>query len=116
MGVGAEAMEEFHAPTHNRKCIPVKRLSNYAGNMNRKTATAICSAMAKLLKQERIRQNLSMNAVAIRAGLAYQMISYVEREARIPRLDTLLRIGSALGVDTGELITRAEKIGGDKKK
>jgi transcriptional regulator with XRE-family HTH domain len=77
--------------------------------MNRKTATAICSEVAKLLKQERLRQNLSMNAVAIRAGLAYQMISYVEREMRIPRLDTLLRIGNALGVNTGELIARAEQ-------
>jgi transcriptional regulator with XRE-family HTH domain len=78
--------------------------------MNRKTATAICFEVAKLLKEERLRQNLSMNAVAIRAGLAYQMISYVEREMRIPRLDTLLRIGNALGVNTGELIAHAEKI------
>jgi len=77
--------------------------------MNRKTATAICAEVAKLLKEERLRQNLSLNAVAIRAGLAYQMISYVEREMRIPRLDTLLRIGDALGLSTGELIGRAEQ-------
>ncbi len=77
--------------------------------MNRKTAIAICSEVAKLLKEERLRQKLSMNAVAIRAGLAYQMISYVEREMRIPRLDTLLRIGNALGLNTGDLISRAEK-------
>ena len=77
--------------------------------MNRKTATAICSEVAKLLKEERLRQKLSMNQVAIRSGLAYQMISYVEREMRIPRLDTLLRIGNALGMCAGELISQAEK-------
>ena len=76
--------------------------------MNRKTATAICSEVAKLLKEERLQQKLSMNQVAIRSGLAYQMISYVEREMRIPRLDTLLRIGNALGLSAGELISRAE--------
>lgn len=77
--------------------------------MNRKTATAICSQVAKLLKEERLRQKLSMNQVAIRSGLAYQMISYVEREMRIPRLDTLLRISNALNLSLGELIGKAEK-------
>jgi transcriptional regulator with XRE-family HTH domain len=77
--------------------------------MNRKTATAICSEVAKLLKEERLRQKLSMNAVAIRAGLAYQMISYVEREMRIPRLDTLLRIANALDLNLGALIANAER-------
>jgi transcriptional regulator with XRE-family HTH domain len=57
-----------------------------------------------------------MTVVAERAGLSQQMVSYVEREMRIPSLDTLLRIGYALGIDTGELISRAEKIGGEKKK
>jgi transcriptional regulator with XRE-family HTH domain len=84
--------------------------------MNRKTATAICTEVAKLLKEDRLRQKLSMNQVAIRSGLAYQMISYVEREMRIPRLDTLLRIGNALGLSAGELIDRAERTVQDKLK
>jgi transcriptional regulator with XRE-family HTH domain len=57
-----------------------------------------------------------MTVVAERAGLSQQMVSYVEREMRIPSLDTLLRIGNALDLDTGELITRAEKICAEKKK
>jgi len=84
--------------------------------MNRKAATAICSEVAKLLKEERLRQKLSLNQVAIRAGLAYQMISYVEREMRIPRLDTLLRIGNALGFSAGEVLARAERITDSKAK
>jgi transcriptional regulator with XRE-family HTH domain len=83
--------------------------------MNRKTATAICSEAAKALKQERLRQKLSMNQVAIRCGLAYQMVSYVEREMRIPRLDTLLRIAAALDLSASELIGRAEKAAKPKR-
>jgi transcriptional regulator with XRE-family HTH domain len=50
-----------------------------------------------------------MNAVAERAGLSQQMVSYVEREMRNPTLDTLLRIAGALEVDLAKIISRAMK-------
>lgn len=62
-----------------------------------------------MLRQERLRQNLSLARVAERAGLSYQMISYVERKMRNPTLDTMLRITSALGLNLGELITNADR-------
>ena len=65
--------------------------------------------VAKMFKEERLRQKLSMNRVAERAGLSYQMISYVERELRNPTLETMLRIAEALEFNLGELISSAEK-------
>ncbi len=77
--------------------------------MNNKTRDAICSQVAKMFKEERLRQKLSMNRVAERAGLSYQMISYVERELRNPTLETMLRIANALELKLGELIVEAER-------
>jgi hypothetical protein len=37
------------------------------------------------------------------------MVSYVEREMRLPTLDTLLVIADALSVDLGEVSTRTTK-------
>jgi len=52
---------------------------------------------------------MSMNALATRAGLSQQMVSYVEREMRNPTLDTLLRMTEALGVNLADVINTARK-------
>jgi transcriptional regulator with XRE-family HTH domain len=70
---------------------------------------AVCSHVARVLRQERERQGLSMTVVAERAGLSQQMVSYVEREMRIPSLDTLLRITRAMKIDLADVIRRAQK-------
>ena len=69
----------------------------------------VCSAVARILREERERQNLSMTVLSERAGLSQQSVSYVEREMRIPSLDTLLRITGVLGVDLADVIKRATK-------
>ena len=63
------------------------------------TREAILSNVVHALREERVRQNLSMNKLAERSGLHVSMISLVERELRNPTLDALLRITEALGVD-----------------
>lgn len=73
---------------------------------------AICHQVAELLKGERLRQKLSMNQLAIRAGLSQQSVSYVERHMRIPNLDTLLRITGALDIDFSVLLAKAVKLSG----
>ena len=50
-----------------------------------------------------------MTALGERAGLSQQSVSYVEREMRIPNLDTLLRIAEVLEVDLGDVIKRASR-------
>ena len=66
--------------------------------------------MARLLRQEREKQGLSMNLVAERAGLSQQMVSYVEREMRNPTLETLLRMAAALEIDLAKVLQTAEKM------
>lgn len=73
------------------------------------TRKSICSHVVRLLREERERQNLSMTGLAERAGLSQQSVSYMEREMRVPNLDTLLRIAEVLKIDLGALIQQATK-------
>ena len=68
-----------------------------------------CTRVAQALHETRLERNLSMTQVAERAGLSRQIVSYTERGMRTPTLDTLLRLGEAMDVDVGELVSRAAK-------
>jgi transcriptional regulator with XRE-family HTH domain len=70
---------------------------------------AMCSHVARLFREERQRQNLSLNALAARAGLSRQMVTFVEKEERNPSLDTVLRLSSALGIKFEELLKQARR-------
>ena len=67
----------------------------------------MCSCVAAILKEERLKRNLSLSVLAARAGLSYQIISYVERRMRTPNLDTLLRIADALEIDAADVLRQA---------
>ena len=67
----------------------------------------VAERVASSLRRERERQKLSMNAVAAKAGLSQQMVSYVERGMRNPTLETLLRLAAALEVDLAAVIAEA---------
>ena len=72
-----------------------------------KTREAICSEVARLLREERLKRGLSLNALAEKSGLSRQMVSYVEQEKRNPSLDTLLRISEVLQIKLDEILRRA---------
>ena len=72
-----------------------------------KQRQAIIANVAKALREARVRQGLSMSVVAERAGLSQQMVSYVERQMRMPTIDTLLRISAALGIDLSDVVRNA---------
>lgn len=76
--------------------------------MAQKAWQAVASHVAKILRAEREKQGLSLSKVAERAGLSYQMISYVEREMASPTLETLLRITTAMDISLAEVIRQAE--------
>lgn len=67
----------------------------------------VCSAIARIIREERMKRKISLNMLASKAGLSYQIISYIERELRTPKLDTLVRITDALGVPLSDLLKRA---------
>jgi transcriptional regulator with XRE-family HTH domain len=72
-----------------------------------KQRQAVIANVAKALRDTRVRKGLSMSAVAERAGLSQQMVSYVERQMRMPTLDTILRMSEALAIDPSELLRKA---------
>lgn len=71
------------------------------------TREEVLSNVVHALRDERLRQNLSMNRLAERSGLHVSMISLVERELRNPTLDALLRISEALEIDLWQIIKEA---------
>lgn len=71
--------------------------------------TAICSEVARLLKEERLRQGMTMTDLADAVGLSQQMVSYVERGMRGPTLVTLIRMADGLGIDLWKVIREASK-------
>ena len=64
--------------------------------------------MVRLLREEREKSGVSMNALAQRSGLSQSMVSLVERDLRNPTLDTLFRIADALEIDLADIIRRAK--------
>ena len=71
----------------------------------------ICSAVARIIKAERMARNLSLNQLAKHAGLSRQMVAYVEQEERNPSLDTLLRLAEVLEIPLDEILKRARTKG-----
>lgn len=57
-----------------------------------------------------MKQKLSLNVLAARAGLNRQTVSFIEQEERIPTIDTLLRITMALDVELEVLIRKAKAL------
>ena len=56
-----------------------------------------------------------MTEVSERAGLSQQMIAYVEKEIRVPGVDTVLRIAEALDLDIIEIVAVASKQSGARR-
>jgi transcriptional regulator with XRE-family HTH domain len=69
----------------------------------------ISAEVVRLLTAERKRQGVSGNALAEKTGLSQSLISTLETNPWNPTLDTLLRIGEALQIDTGEIIKQARR-------
>jgi len=71
------------------------------------TAPEICAEIVRLLTEERKRQRLSQNSLATKAGVNQSLVSAIEKEPWNPTVSTLLRMAKALGLDLGEIITKA---------
>jgi transcriptional regulator with XRE-family HTH domain len=86
-------------------CVPVKQ-----------SPEEVVCKVVRLIRKERERQGISMNALSERSGLSQAMISLVERDLRNPTLDTLLRIANALDLDLGKMLSKATMRAGSKNK
>jgi transcriptional regulator with XRE-family HTH domain len=68
---------------------------------------AIVGRLVESMREERIRQKLSLNEVATRSGLSHTMVMRVEKRERLPTIDTLLRIADALEIDLSVVLGHA---------
>ncbi len=62
-----------------------------------------------VVRQTRLKLQLSLNQAGIKGGISYQMIDRVEKGERIPSVDTLLRIAHALRTTAWALLKEAEE-------
>lgn len=115
--VGSEASKEesVHALLVPIGTYPVNLFLLYLWGVANPRPELIGSSVARLLREKRVALGLSMNAVAIKAGLSHTMVSRVERELRKPTLDTLLRITGAMGIDLWPILKKAESAGASPK-
>lgn len=60
--------------------------------------------VAENLRIARKHADLSQEEVGVRASLHRTEISLLERATRLPRVDTLVKLAGALGVEPGELL------------
>lgn len=74
-----------------------------------KTNRALCAEIAKIFRQERDRRELSVYAVSKKSGLTQQAIAFVEKDERVPSLETALHIADAIGLKLEDVIKRARK-------
>lgn len=61
-----------------------------------------------VLKQLRIKNELSQEALAFESGMDRTFISMLERGVRQPTLETIFRISKVLGIEPSSLIKRVE--------
>ena len=73
---------------------------------------AISLQIARLLKEEREKQGISLNLLAQKAGLNRQTVAFIEQGLRNPTLNTLFRLTSAMDVEPEKIIARARKLAG----
>lgn len=60
--------------------------------------------MGERVRELRLAQRMTQEALAERAGLSYKFIGEIERGRGNPTIDTLQRLASALGLDAGDLL------------
>jgi len=69
----------------------------------------ICSGVAQILKEQRLKRNLTRTEVAGQAGLNRQTIAFIETQERTPTIDTLLRVSDVLGMKLEDVIRDARE-------
>lgn len=75
----------------------------------------LCVEIARLLREERERRELSVYAIAKKSGLTQQAIAFIENDERVPSLETALHIADAIGVKLEDVIKQARKRSSKRK-
>lgn len=77
--------------------------------MNKRDAQNISDKVAYLLKEERLKRDISKYRLSKETGLSESSILYIENYTQKPTLYTFLLIADYLGVDFAEIIKQAQE-------
>jgi transcriptional regulator with XRE-family HTH domain len=75
-----------------------------------KPRSPVHRALGEAIEQLRDEADLTLEELADKADMRFQLVSDLERGATNPMLSTLVRISQGLDVELSELVTRLEKI------
>jgi transcriptional regulator with XRE-family HTH domain len=75
-----------------------------------KPRSPVHRALGEAIGQLRDEANLTLEELADKADMRFQLVSDLERGTTNPMLSTLVRISEGLDVELSELVTRSEKI------
>ena len=64
--------------------------------------------IGQLIRRHRKKQELTLKAVAEKAGISESFLSQVENNVNSPSVDTLQKICGSIGINTGDLLNQAE--------
>lgn len=73
------------------------------------TAKPVALTFGKVLRERRTARALTQEQLAEAAGIHPKYVGMLERGLRQPALDVLLRLGQALGLPPGELVTETAR-------
>lgn len=62
------------------------------------------------LRDARHEKRITQDALARRIGLSQSALAYIENGRAMPRLDTILRLGEALGIELSVLFGATRKV------
>lgn len=92
----------YSGVTFKSNCLPslaVAKIEHYQ---------KLCTEIIRLLREERLRRDLTNYAVFKRSGVSQTMLGQVERGLRNPTMELMLRIADGIGVDLPEIIRKAQ--------
>lgn len=69
----------------------------------------VLAAFGRVLRQERLNQGISQEALALEADVDRTFVSQIERGLHQPSLTTLVKLAAALDVPPSMLVSRMER-------
>jgi transcriptional regulator with XRE-family HTH domain len=80
-----------------------------------KPRSPLHKALGEAIGELREEADLTLEQLADKADMRFQLISDLERGTTDPMLTTLARISAGLDIELSELVTRLEKIRGSRR-
>lgn len=105
-----EEVEDFHPVETIVASVLCRQWGNIALVPNPDLSEQITAAIIELLADERKRQGLTYEDLAARAGVDRSTVALWDRGERTPRIEVILKVCHALGLELSSLLIQAEAI------